>query len=88
MGGKINVDCWNLKYIGPTIIRLRRRNLWTQEDLEWYSSLNRKTISQLENNQEEPLISTISALAAAFQMDPSEFLKEVENDIIRNRKRN
>lgn len=64
------------------MIRLRRRKLWTQKDLARYSHLNERTISRLENNQEEPLITTIAVLAATFGMKPSEFLKEVEYDVI------
>lgn len=79
------MDHWKVKYMGETIKRLRMKNLLSQEDLAWRSSLDRKTINRLETNQQEPLASTISALAAAFELDPSEFMKEVEEDILRKK---
>ncbi|VEF46683.1 Uncharacterised protein [Bacillus freudenreichii] len=47
---------------------------------------DRKTINRLEKNQQEPFVSTVSPLAAAFEMAPSEFMKEVEDNIIRKRR--
>ncbi|GIN19405.1 helix-turn-helix domain-containing protein [Siminovitchia fordii] len=79
------MDHWKVKYMGETIKRLRMRNYFSQEDLAWRSFLDRKTINRLETNQQEPLASTISALAAAFEMDLSEFMKEVEDDILRKK---
>lgn len=79
------MDHWKVKYMGETIKRLRMRNQLSQEDLTWRSSHDRKAINRLETNQQEPLASTISALAAAFELDPSEFMKEVEDDIIREK---
>ena len=52
----------------------------SQEDLAWESGLDTKTISLLENDQQEPLFSTINSLAAALGMNASEFMKEIEMD--------
>ena len=52
----------------------------SQEDLAWESGLDTKTISLLENDQQEPLFSTINSLVAALGMNASEFMKEIEMD--------
>ncbi|KQL21443.1 helix-turn-helix domain-containing protein [Cytobacillus solani] len=79
------MEIWNLKYIGETLKKLRKSKLLTQEDLAEESGLDTRTISLLENNQQEPLLSTISSLAVALGMEPSEFLKEIEMDVERAR---
>jgi transcriptional regulator with XRE-family HTH domain len=76
---------WNLKYIGETLKKLRKSKLLTQEDLAEESGLDTRTISLLENDQQEPLFSTLSSLAAALGMNTSEFMKEIEMDAERAR---
>ncbi|WP_419393305.1 helix-turn-helix domain-containing protein [Cytobacillus praedii] len=76
---------FKLKYIGVTLKRWRKIKLLSQEDLAWESGLDTKTISLLENDQQEPLFSTISSLAVALGMNASEFMKEIEMDAERAR---
>ena len=71
----------NKFYIGITLKRLRKSKKFTQEDLAFECSLVTKTISLLETNRQEPLLSTLCILAAALGMDLSEFMKEIENDM-------
>lgn len=75
------MDNWKLMYIGDTLKNLRKSRLLSQEDLAWDSKLNTRSISLLENNQQEPSLSTLSSLAAALGMDPSELIKEIEMDV-------
>ena len=75
------MESWNLKYIGGTLKKLRKSKLQTQEDLAEESGLGTRTISSLENNHQEPLFSTIRSLAAALEMDTSEFMMEIEMDV-------
>ncbi|WP_062108645.1 helix-turn-helix domain-containing protein [Bacillus niameyensis] len=68
--------------IGITLERLRRGKQFSQEELGFQSSLDRKTISNLENNQQEPSFPTVVALAEALEMLPSDFVKEIEKDVL------
>lgn len=77
------MENWKLKYIGPTLKRLRKSKLLSQEDLAEYTNLDRKTISLLENNSQEPLLSTICSLAAGLEIDPSDLIREIEDDVLK-----
>ncbi|WP_062108664.1 helix-turn-helix domain-containing protein [Bacillus niameyensis] len=72
------MDQWK---IGPTIKRLRISEQLSQVELALRSELDEKTINKLERNQQEPLFPTIVALAEAFKMLPSEFIREIEKDV-------
>ncbi|WP_102273690.1 helix-turn-helix domain-containing protein [Cytobacillus massiliigabonensis] len=81
------MEDYKLKYIGPTLKRLRKAKLLTQEDLADNSTVHRKTISLLENNLQEPLLGTISSLAEGLAIDLSDFIKEVEEDVLNGKYR-
>lgn len=68
------------KNIGYTLKRLRKSMLLTQQELAFQSGLDTRTINLLENNKQEPLLSTIISLAIALNMEPSEFMKEIKKD--------
>lgn len=55
--------------------------LLTQQELAFESGLDIRTICLLENNKQEPLLSTLCSLAEALEMEPSEFMKEIEKDV-------
>ncbi|WP_419955158.1 helix-turn-helix domain-containing protein [Neobacillus niacini] len=68
------------KYIGIGLKRLRKTERgWTQEKLAEESGLDRRTIQKLENNKSTPTLTTICALAAAFEMEDWEFLKTIKD---------
>lgn len=75
------MDNSKLKYIGYTLKKLRKSMLLTQQELAFESGLDIRTICLLENNKQEPLLSTLCSLAEALEMEPSEFMKEIEKDV-------
>ncbi|WP_066297158.1 helix-turn-helix domain-containing protein [Bacillus sp. FJAT-29937] len=78
---------WTLAYIGTTVRRLRKSRMKSQEALASESSLDRRTIGKIENDQVIPKFTTFNSLACAFEMDPLELLEEVKKDIRRARMR-
>ena len=64
---------------GKTLVKLRRSQLLSQEDLAEYSKLDRKTISNLEGDSSNPTLDTVFNLAVALGMKPSELIKEIED---------
>ena len=50
----------------------------SQEELSFRSSTTRPYISMLERNIKKPSLETIFAIAAAFEIKASEFIKEIE----------
>lgn len=75
------MDNSKLKYIGYTLKKLRKSMLLTQQELAFESGLDIRTICLLENNKQEPLLSTLCSLAEALEMEPSKFMKEIEKDV-------
>lgn len=64
--------------IGEQLKTLRKKLNLTQEDLAFYSKLDRKYISNLERNISKPALESIFKLAVALGIKPSEFIKEIE----------
>lgn len=64
--------------IGEQLKKLRKKQNLTQEDLAYYSKLDRKYISNLERNKSIPTLETIFKLAAALGIKPSVLIKEIE----------
>ncbi|EKN66444.1 XRE family transcriptional regulator [Neobacillus bataviensis LMG 21833] len=69
-------------YIGIGLGRLRNEKKWTQEKLAEESKLNTRYIQDLEYNEKSPSGTTLGLLANAFEMKLSEFLKQIEDEII------
>jgi transcriptional regulator with XRE-family HTH domain len=65
-------------YIGIVLKRIRVGKCISQEEVAFRSSLNRAYISMLERNRSKPSLKIIFALAAALEIKPSEFIKEIE----------
>ena len=72
---------WKMKHFGSTLKRLRKSRNLTQEGLALKSQLGPKTISLLETDQQEPLLSTLWTLAKSLGMAPSELMREIEKDV-------
>lgn len=64
--------------LGKVFEELRRKNLMTQEDLEFAAKLDRRTISNLENDQSKPSLETLVKIAHVFHMKPSALIQEFE----------
>lgn len=66
-------------YIGEAVRRLRISKQKTQQELAEDSSLDLKSIHLIEKNIQEPKLSTLYALATAFDLDFMDFMKEVHH---------
>jgi transcriptional regulator with XRE-family HTH domain len=66
--------------IGEPLRKLRKQQHLSQEDLAYYSNLDRKYIGNLERNTQNPTLETIIKLATALGIKPSEFIKEIEEN--------
>ncbi|WP_335486272.1 helix-turn-helix domain-containing protein [Neobacillus niacini] len=69
----------NPLYIGIVLKKRRVEKCISQEELSFRSSTTRTYISMLERNLKKPSLETIFAIAAAFEIKASEFIKEVED---------
>jgi transcriptional regulator with XRE-family HTH domain len=62
---------------GEKLKRLRQKRLLSREELAHKASTHRDHIGRLERNEiSEPQMRTIRNLAAALEVDPSEFLED------------
>lgn len=57
---------------------MRQERGWRQLDLAEQAEINENYVSDLELGRKEVCLRTIKALAAAFEMTISEFMKGVE----------
>jgi transcriptional regulator with XRE-family HTH domain len=64
--------------LGERIRKLRKKNGWRQIDLAEQSGIHEVHISDLERGAREVGLRHLAALAAAFEMSLSEFLKGVK----------
>jgi transcriptional regulator with XRE-family HTH domain len=64
--------------LGEKIRKLRKKNGWRQIDLAEQSGIHEVHISDLERGAREVGLRHLAALAAAFEMSLSEFLKGVK----------
>ena len=60
--------------VGKKIAQLRNKKGWTQQDLEEYSDLAQNSISKIENGHTNAKLSTLEAIADAFQMEAGQLL--------------
>lgn len=66
--------------IGKVLKELRIAKKSSQEEISARSSLDRTYISMLERNIKQPTITTIFLLASALEIQPSEFVKKIEEE--------
>ncbi|MEH7885115.1 helix-turn-helix transcriptional regulator [Bacillus sp. JJ1609] len=64
--------------IGEPLRKLCKQQHLSQEDLAYYSNLDRKYIGNLERNTQNPTLETIIKLATALGIKPSQFIKIIE----------
>jgi transcriptional regulator with XRE-family HTH domain len=64
--------------VGERIRQLRKKRGWRQIDLAEQSGIHEVHISDLERGAREVGLRHLAALAAAFEMSLSEFLKGVQ----------
>ncbi|SEM74483.1 DNA-binding transcriptional regulator, XRE-family HTH domain [Mesobacillus persicus] len=67
--------------IGPAIKRLRKQKLMSQEELAEHSSLGLRTISAIENNEEDPRFSTLYNLAIGLDIDILDLVVEIKKEL-------
>lgn len=65
-------------YIGIVLKRIRMEKCISQEEVAFRSSINRTYISMLERDLSKPSLKIIFALAAALEIKPSDFIRELE----------
>jgi transcriptional regulator with XRE-family HTH domain len=68
---------WNPQHIGETILWLRRRAGWTQEDLAEKTGINPATISRYERGKAPLGKNNFKKLCAAFGCSPEQFLQHM-----------
>lgn len=66
---------------GVVIKRLRQEKGLSVNILAFENDLQKSLISRLENGQNEPKLSSLWKLAEALGLKPSDFIKEVENEM-------
>ena len=71
-----------IKAFGLVIKRMRKVRGFSQEALADEAHLDRTFISQLETGNKQASLTTIFRLAAAFRMEASELLRQVEDDLL------
>jgi transcriptional regulator with XRE-family HTH domain len=71
------------KAFGVVLLRHRKAKGWSQEKLALEAGHERVFISWLENAKHQPTISTVFSLARALGIKPSEFVRDVENEVER-----
>ena len=62
--------------IGRGVRAKRVARFWTQEQLAREAGISQKALSKIENDEVEPRFSTITRLAEALGVDPSELVVE------------
>lgn len=61
------------------LVRLRQERGWTQVQLAEVSGVSQPHLSQLEQGNWEPRLGTITALAKAFGVNPSDLLPTLKD---------
>jgi transcriptional regulator with XRE-family HTH domain len=64
--------------LGERIRQLRKRRAWRQIDLAQHSGIHEVHISDLERGVREVGLRHLAALASAFELSLSEFLKGID----------
>ena len=63
---KMKKDKKEKKTLGQTVLELRTKYGWTQDELAWRSGINRTHIGRIERDETVPTIPTIGRLEAAL----------------------
>lgn len=74
-------------YIGDVVKRIRDAKNIKQDELAFNVGITRKAMSNIESNVSSPKIGTLFAIAKALDMMPSEFMKEVEEYMDKNKEK-
>ncbi len=65
--------------VGERLRLLRRSHGWTQMYLSVHTGLNKTYISELEKGRKEPCLRTLETLAQSFDIELSEFFKNLKD---------
>ena len=66
------------RQVGRNLKRIRKERGWSQEELAFESGLHRTYISGIERGVRNPTLRTMSILASALDVKPSQLLKAAE----------
>lgn len=66
---------------GQVLRRIRKQQRLTQEQLALSAEVERNFVSLIERGVNQPTIRVLFRLSRALGMNPSEILREVENEI-------
>lgn len=72
---------FNNKKVGETIRILRMKKGLTQEVLSGLAGIARTHLTMIENGTKQPNFETIWKIALALEMNPSELVAEMEQNI-------
>lgn len=68
------------KAFGRVLRRLRTEKGFSQEGLAFECGLHRTYISQLERGLKDPSLGTVFKLAKSLEIEPSEFIKQLQEE--------
>jgi transcriptional regulator with XRE-family HTH domain len=74
-----------IKAFGLVVKQMRKTRGLSQEALADEAHLDRTFISQLETGSKQASLTTIFRLAAAFRVEASELLRQVEGHLLTNK---
>lgn len=66
---------------GKQLRKIRKERKLSQEELAFHSKLDRTYISLLERGKRRPTLNTIFALAASLDVEPSDMVRLVEQEL-------
>ena len=64
--------------LADKIVRLRKKNGWSQEELAQKMNVSRQAVSKWENGTSDPSTSNLIALAKLFKISAEDLLREVQ----------
>lgn len=73
--------------LGTTIQSYRTKREWSQEYLAEMTGLHRTYISQLERGLKSPSIRVLNRITNAFEISISDFMKDIEESLNANTRR-
>lgn len=66
------------KQLGMRIAYLRKQKKWTQEDLAFYSQVNKNYICDLENGKRNPTVEVLFKIASALHISMEFLFKGIQ----------
>ncbi len=64
--------------LGKRIIYLRKQMKWSQEELSFFSGINKNYLCDMENGRRNPTLRILSAISTAFNISLQTLFKGIE----------